>query len=273
MSGNQDLKEQRWNHPVRARLEAGEFVLGLTMTTNCLEAAALGATLGFHFLWIEMEHSPITLETLRAFVLATRGSQAAILARVPVIELWTAKRVMDQGVTGVIFPFTSTAELARTAVAACKYPPLGRRGSGAGLATLTWPEPGNYYDSSDTNILVVCIVEEACSIENIEEIASTPGLDVIFIGTSDLSFSLGLRGRQDDALLQQAISKISAAAVRHGKFLGRPAGTADDVLRYRKEGFQFFQCSTELALMRMGAEEILTPLGIGGISPHKRVLY
>src|SRR5437764_14769675 len=124
-----------WSNPVRARLEAGEFVTALTITTNSIETAARAATLGFDFLWMEMEHSPITLETLRAAVLATRALPAMVFARVPVVELWTAKRVLDQGVSGVIFPFTSTPELAKTAAEACKYPPIGRRGSAASLAT------------------------------------------------------------------------------------------------------------------------------------------
>ena len=133
-----------WSNPVRARLAAGQPVFGVTITTPSIEAAARAATLGFHFLWVEMEHSPITLETLRLIVLATRGLPAAVFARVPVIELWTAKRVLDQGVHGVIFPFTSNAEKAALAASACRYPPLGKRGSGATAAARTWPPPGNY---------------------------------------------------------------------------------------------------------------------------------
>src|SRR3982751_3827072 len=102
-----------WKHPVRSRLQAGEPVLAMTLTTNSVESAALAATLGFDFLWVEMEHSPITLETLRHIVLATRGLAAVPFARVPVNELWTAKRVLDAGVHGVIFPFTGTPEEAR----------------------------------------------------------------------------------------------------------------------------------------------------------------
>ena len=96
---------ETWCNPVRARLQAGQPAFGVTITMPSVEAAAHAATLGFHFLWIEMEHSPITLETLRLMVLATRGLPAAVFARVPVVELWTAKRVLDQGVSGVIFPF------------------------------------------------------------------------------------------------------------------------------------------------------------------------
>ena len=105
--------ESRWINPVKARLQAGQPVFGVTITTSSVEAAAHAATLGFHFLWIEMEHSPVTLETLRLMVLATRGLPAAVFARVPVVELWTAKRVLDQGVSGVIFPFAGTAEKRR----------------------------------------------------------------------------------------------------------------------------------------------------------------
>ncbi|HVB29398.1 MAG TPA: aldolase/citrate lyase family protein, partial [Terriglobia bacterium] len=112
-----------WENPVRKSLREGNPVVGLTITVPSVEVAAQGASLGFDFLWIEMEHSPTTLETLRNMVLATRGLRAVPFARVPVNELWMAKRVLDSGVLGVIFPFTSTPELARQAVAACKYPP------------------------------------------------------------------------------------------------------------------------------------------------------
>ena len=137
----------------------------MTITIASVEAAAHAATLGFHFLWIEMEHSPITLETLRLMVLATRGLPAAVFARVPVVELWTAKRVLDQGVSGVIFPFAGTAEKAARAAAACRYPPAGKRGSGAGAAVRTWPVPGNYYDSADREVFTICVVEEASALD------------------------------------------------------------------------------------------------------------
>jgi 2-keto-3-deoxy-L-rhamnonate aldolase RhmA len=261
-----------WNR-VRARLDAGDFVIGLTVTAGNLDVAALGAQQGFHFLWIEMEHSPITLETLRGMVLATRGLEVSVFARVPVTAVWTAKRVLDQGVSGVIFPFVGDPELARTAAQACRYPPTGLRGSGAGLAASTWPEPGSYYDSADAHILTVCVIEEARALAHIDEIAATPGIDVLFIGTSDLSFSLGLRGRQDEPLLQEAIGTIRAAAHRHHKFLGRPAGSAEQLLRYHHEGFQFFQSVTELGLMRLGAEQILQPLDIYRSPSNQGALY
>jgi 2-keto-3-deoxy-L-rhamnonate aldolase RhmA len=253
-------EQTSWSNPVRARLEAGRPVFGVTIAAPCVETAAQAATLGFHFLWVEMEHSPVTLETLRLIVLAARGLPAAVFARVPVIELWTAKRVLDQGVHGVIFPFTSSAERAACAAAACRYPPVGRRGSGAAAAIRSWPQRTGYHDSADQHVMTICVVEEACAVEDIDAIAATPGLDVIFIGTSDLSFSLGLRGRQNEPALEAAIARIRDAALRHGKFLGRPAASAQLVKRYMEDGFLLFQMPTEVGLMELGARQILEPL-------------
>lgn len=262
-----------WENPVRKRLQEGLPVVAATITTANLDVAAHTANLGFDFLWVEMEHSPITLETLRNMVLATRGLPALTYARVPVNEIWMAKRVLDAGVSGVMFPFTSTPELAAQAAAACRYPPLGRRGSGANLARFCWPERDNYPDSADRNVMVIIIIEEARAVERIDEIAATPGVDVLFIGTSDLSFSLGLRGKQDDPKLQQAIARVVEAGKRHGKFLGRPAVTPEAAREYMGQGFLLFQAPTELGFMAAGAKRYLEPLDKSSDKLPARALY
>jgi 2-keto-3-deoxy-L-rhamnonate aldolase RhmA len=262
-----------WENPVRASLRNGIPVVGATITTTSIEIAAQIADMGFDFLWIEMEHSPITLETARNIILATRGSRTMPFIRVPVNELWTAKRVMDMGALGVIFPFINSAESAKRAADACKYPPVGLRGSGAGLATFRWPAPGGYYDFADKNIMVVTNIEEVAAVENIDAIAATPGIDVLFIGTSDLSFSLGLRGRQDQPALQDAIKKIVRAAHREGKAVGRPLVGASQYEQFVNEGFSFFQAQTELNLLAAGAEAYLKPLGKWRPSVGPRPMY
>jgi 2-keto-3-deoxy-L-rhamnonate aldolase RhmA len=246
---------------VKEKLKKGESVIGIVISVNGVEVAAQAASLGFDFIWLEMEHTPISLETVRNVVLATRGLPAVPLARPPVNELWTAKRVLDAGVLGVIFPFTSTPELARQAAAACRYPPLGLRGSGADLAKFRWNEPENYYDFADENVLVVAVVEDTRALSQIDAIAATPGIDVLFIGTSDLSFSLGLRGAQDDPRLDEAVAKIAAAGKKHGKFMGRPAWTPEQVKKFQAQGFQFFMTATDLDFMAAGATQFLKHFG------------
>ena len=254
--------QEPWESPVRRRLREALPVFGCTMTVGSLDVAARAAAAGFHFLWLELEHSPLTLETVRDIVLATRDLPAVPFARVPVTERWMAKRVLDAGVQGVVFPFVSTPDLARVAADACRYPPAGRRGSGAGLATSCWPEPDAYYDSSDRNVLVAVIIEEEEALARADEIAATPGVDVVFVGTGDLSFSLGLRGQQEHPRVEAAARDVLAAARRHGKVAGRPAGTAEQTRRYIDEGFLFFQAPSDLVLFEAGAQQFLAAHGI-----------
>jgi 2-keto-3-deoxy-L-rhamnonate aldolase RhmA len=263
-----------WENPVKQRLQEGHPIVAATITATSLDVAARVASLGFDFLWVEMEHSPITLETLRNIVLATRALPAQIFARVPVNELWTAKRVLDAGVTGVIFPFTSTPELAAQAVAACRYPPHGRRGSGPVLARTTWPAGAEgYHDSADANVMVITIIEEARAVEAVDQIAATPGIDALFIGTNDLAFSLGLRGKQDHPMLEEAIGRVVAAARRHGKFLGRPVVSLDQIEKHMEQGFRIFQSPTDLAFMADGARAFLEPLGRSASARPRRDFY
>lgn len=271
-STNQDRIDPLEN-PVRRRLREGKSVIGVTLSVNHVETAAQVASMGFDFLWVEMEHSPIGLDTLRQMVLATRGLPAVPFARVPVNALWTAKRVLDSGVLGVIFPFTSTPELARQAAEACRYPPLGRRGSGAGLATFRWPVGEGYYDWADRNVVSVAVIEEESAIAHIEDIASTPGLDVLFVGPSDLSFSMGLRGDMAHPRVTAAMHRVREVARAHGKCAGRVATSPEDIRRAVDEGFQFLQTGTELNLMAAGAKELLAPLGRWQSPDRSRPLY
>jgi 2-keto-3-deoxy-L-rhamnonate aldolase RhmA len=204
---------------------------------------------------------------------AHANCKALPFARVPVNEIWAAKRVLDAGVLGVMFPFTSTAELARQAVAACRYPPQGRRGSGAGRARFRWRAPEGYYDFADQSIMVVVIVEEAQALEEIDAIAATPGVDVIFVGTSDLAFALGYRGQQDHPKVQEALKKIVAAGRAHGKILGAPADDSDQVRKLLEQGSLFFQTTTELSSMARATRQLIEPLGKAAAAPTKEALY
>ena len=273
MPESEGASQGLWENPVRKTMREGKPVFGVTLTVPSVEIAAQAANLGFDFLWIEMEHSPITLETLRNMVLATRGLPAVPFARVPVNEIWTAKRVLDSGALGVVFPFTSTPELARQAAAACKYPPAGRRGSGAGLATFRWPAPEGYHDFADRNVLVVVVVEEVRAVEEIDAITATPGIDVIFVGASDLSFSMGLRGKQDHPQVDAALEKIAATARKAGKFVGLPTADPAQIKKRLDQGFLFFQTATELGLLTSGARLLLGHFGRAPAAPTGKALY
>ena len=265
--------QDQWENPVRKLLKEGKPVIAGTVTIASVDVAAQMANMGFDLIWIEMEHSPITLETARDMILATRGLKAMPFIRVPVNELWTAKRALDMGAIGIIFPFTSTPELAKQAAAATKYPPEGKRGYAAGLPSFRWPSPEGYPAFANRNVMTIVIVEEERALANLDAIAATPGIDVLFIGTNDLSQSLGVGGQMDHPKMKAAIDKILAAGKKYNLPVGRPAGTQELIKRYLAEGFQFIQGPSDLVMLSGGARPLLDSLGKSGIDPKSRPLY
>lgn len=246
-------------NPVKKALREGKVVLGATVTLANPDIAATLASSGYDFLWIEMEHSPVTLESVRSMILATRGLPGVPFTRVPVNEPWMAKRVLDAGSLGVIFPFTSSRELAEQAVRSCKYPPLGVRGFGPGFAAARWGRNGaDYVKFANDNVLVIIMIEQKQAVEKIEEIASVPGIDVLMIGVNDLSFSLGVGGKPTDPIVEEAVSKVLAAGQKHHLPVGYPTGNPAEINRRIAQGFRFFQASSDLGLMSAGARQVLS---------------
>ncbi|MBI5084429.1 MAG: aldolase [Acidobacteria bacterium] len=251
-------------NPVKKTLKEGGVVIGGTIQAANPDTAAIMAGAGFDFLWIEGEHSPITLETTRNIILLTQGRKAVPFTRVPVNELWTAKRMLDVGSLGVIFPFTDTADLARQAVAACKYPPAGRRGYGPGLASFRWPVPEGYPKWANDNVMVIVIVERPVAIDHIEEIAAVPGLDVIFIGLNDLSYNYGVPGQLTAPVMRAAVERVMSAAKKHNLPVGGPAGAAD-VKRMLAEGYRFLQGPSDLSLLQSAARDFFSSIKAAGV--------
>jgi 2-keto-3-deoxy-L-rhamnonate aldolase RhmA len=248
-------------NPVKKALKEGKVVIGATVTATSPDVAASLAGVGFDFLWIEMEHSGLTLETARSMILATRGLKAMPFTRIPINEPWLAKRVLDIGSLGVVFPFTSTRELAEQAVKACKYPPLGIRGYGPGLAAPRWGMSGaDYAKFANENVMVIVIIEQKLAIDNIEEIAAVPGIDVLFIGANDLSFSLGVGGNINSPIVEEAMSKVLAAGKKHNIPVGFPSGNPAEINKRIAQGFRFFQGTSDLGMMMAGARDTLSKI-------------
>ena len=257
-------------NPVKKVLKEGGVVIGGTVQSSNPDTAAIMANAGFDFLWIEGEHSPLTLETMRNIILLTQGRKAVPFTRVPVNEVWTAKRMLDIGSLGVIFPFTDSVELARQAVAACKYPPQGKRGVGPGMAALRWAAPGGYVKWANDNVMVIVIVERPSAVEQIEEIAAVPGIDVIFIGLNDLSYNLGVGGDLRAPVMKAAVEKVMKAAKKNGIAVGGPGG-AGEIKQMVAEGFRFIQGPSDLSLLQTGVREFFAGVKATGVARKEPV--
>lgn len=255
------FSQKAYINPMKKKLKEGKVVVGATITVGNPDVAVALAGSGVDFLWIEMEHSPLTLESVRSMILATRGLNAVPFVRVPVNEPWQAKRVMDIGCYGVIFPFSGTKELVQQAVASCKYPPQGIRGFSPTLAGIRWDMTGKEYaDMANDNIVVITIIEQKAAIENIEEIAAVPGVDVLFIGVNDLSYSLGVGGQLNNPIVEEAVDKVIAAGKKFNVTVGYPSGSPEQIKKLIKRGIRFFQGPGDLGLLRAAAEQMVKQL-------------
>ena len=247
-----------FHNPVKKALQEGKVVIGAGVNMGSADAAATLADAGFDFVWIEMEHSPITLESAREMILVTRGLKAVPFIRVPAKRHWLAKRALDIGSLGVIFPFVSTRQQAQQAVAACKYPPEGIRGFGPTLAAARWGlSSSDYAGWANENVMVITLIESKEGVENIEEIASVPGIDVLFIGTSDLSYSLDVGGQVAHPRVEQAVARVLAAGKKYKVPVGYPTGDPAQMKKRVKQGFRVFLVGSDVTLLRAGARHLL----------------
>ena len=264
-----------WENPVKKRLREGLPVVAATITVASPEVAAHTATLGFDFLWIEMEHSPITLETLRNIVLATRGLPALTFARVPVNEIWTAKRVLDAGVSGVMFPFTSTPELAAQAAAACRYPPHGRRGSGAGAGALHVARPRGRLSRFRRRERDGDHHHRRGARRGAHRRDRGHARRGRAVHRHQRSFVFARAARQPGR--SQAARRPSRAlwkpASGTASFWGRPATTPEIAQHYMEQGFLLFQAPTDMGFMAAGARRYLEPLDKSSDKAAPRGLY
>lgn len=181
---------------LRARLQAGDTLLGCWLAMASPIAGEIIGRAGFDFAMIDNEHGPATLSENRQMIPALEAAGTGVLMRVPSHDPAYVKRVLDLGIEGIMFPSVSSASAGAAAVAACHYPPRGVRGYGMGLARIGGYgfDKADYLDSIAERLLVVCQIETPEGVDAIPTLAALGGIDVLFIGPYDLSASLGRLG-------------------------------------------------------------------------------
>lgn len=243
---------------IKERLASGEVVLGTVVTvpspTN-VEALVLA---GVDWLWLDMEHSPIGLETLQTLMAVTNGSNVANLVRVPWNDPVYIKRVLDAGADGIIVPLVTDAAQARSAVEASLYPPQGIRGVGLARAQGYGATLNEYLQQANDDVAVVVQIEHQAAVEVIDEIAATPGLAATLIGPYDLSGSMGLLGQVGHPRVQEAVAKIVASCRAAKLPIGMFVGDADQAAARAAEGIQLLAINVDINMLRQAYTDALT---------------
>jgi 2-keto-3-deoxy-L-rhamnonate aldolase RhmA len=228
---------------VKLKLARGEQVVGGTVSSADVDIYCAMAGAGFDFLWIEMQHSPLTYAQVATMIRACPGPALPFI-RVPDGTEGDIQKAVDIGALGVIVPMVDTLAKIRNSITFAKYPPLGKRSQGGGQYGALWGR--NYRATANDNIMVVAMIENPEGVALVDEIAGLDGVDVVFVASSDLSSFTGLR--QGDPEYEAMVTRIRDATLKAGKFVAGPSAW-----KGTREGYTFFQGPPDTALIRSGA--------------------
>lgn len=237
---------------LKTRWAAGDITLGAwCMMPGAMSAEALGKA-GFDWVLIDMQHGCMDYETALAMIRAVDLSDAVPIVRVPWNDPGIIGRVLDAGALGVVIPMIQSAADARRAVEACLYPPAGSRSFGPVRVGLR-DGPG-YFSTANARVAVIPMIETTQALEEVEQIATTPGVDALFVGPFDLSIALGLPPGDNDGepVFDAAIARVAAAAKAAGVATAVLSNARVAPLRL-KQGFQMVSVVTDINALTLAA--------------------
>ena len=196
---------------------------------------------GYDGIWLENEHNTWDQRELERMFAMHHLADIDCVVRPAYLGKTQLYHLLEQGATGVLVPHVSNRESARFLVNALKFPPLGDRGmDGAGLDNDFFLQGTQHYpDQANRDTIVVVQIETVEALENVEEIAAVKGIDVLFIGPSDLALRLDCAMDWAEPKMQAAQKRIAAAAAKNGIHWGRPTGTTEDMTRLLEAGARF----------------------------------
>lgn len=208
---------------LKARMKVGATALGVWLELGSPAAAELLAQVGYDFAIMDMEHGPHSVGDCISLMQAMRGTSCLPIVRVPWNDHVIIKRVLDAGVRGVMVPSINTSEEAEAAVAACRYPPRGRRGIATSMvrASAYGLQLQEYLERFEREeLLVICQIETRQAVENVEAIAAVEGVDILFIGPNDLAADAGFFNQMDAPEVEALVSRVEEVATAAGVMLG-----------------------------------------------------
>lgn len=226
---------------MKARLLAGSPSYGASVMIPSPHLVEMLGHAGFDWVLIDCEHGTISLESVELMAMAAEAAGITAIARPATNSASHILQVMDRGVMGVQVPHVNTAADARRAVQAVKYHPQGERGLAVGTRSSLYGFSGplsDYVAAANRETLVCVQLEDAEGIRNADEILQVEGVDVFFIGPSDLSQSMGHPGNPKAPEVHAAITSTMAKIVAAGKIPGLPA-TPESIRSVQQQGARY----------------------------------
>jgi 2-keto-3-deoxy-L-rhamnonate aldolase RhmA len=240
----------------KAAIAAGTRQIGLWSSLSSNIGAEIVGDSGFDWILFDTEHSPNEVPGLIEQLQAAALGTATPVVRPAWNDAVLIKRILDTGAQSVLVPFVQTPEEAQRAVAACRYPPAGIRGTAGTTRASRYGRVSDYLKRANEEICVLVQIETGEALGRVDDIAAVEGVDGVFVGPNDLSASMGhlgdMRHRDVQQAIEQALTRIRGA--------GKPAGiltsNEEDARRYIELGYTFVAVGSDVGLLARGADAL-----------------
>jgi len=237
-----------------ARLRAGETVYSGWCSLASPLILEIVAREGFNTVAIDGQHGLWDYEAIRIGIAAIRQGGAAPIVRIPLDDFGGASRALDWGAEGIVAPMINNATVAKRFVDACKFPPVGERSWGPHRAMMLAgiSDPKVYLRDANDNVVTIAMIETQEAMDNLDAIAAVPGIDMLFVGPSDLSITLTKGAELDphSKIVEAANDKVLAACKKAGKIAGLYCATAERAVEVSKRGFRYCAVGNDLGFVR-----------------------
>jgi 4-hydroxy-2-oxoheptanedioate aldolase len=247
-----DMPQNRF----KRALAASTPQIGLWMSLASPAATEIAAGAGFDWLLLDMEHSPNELPDIAHHLRAAEGGTAEPVVRVPWNEPVIVKRLLDIGARTLLFPFVQSADEARRAVAATRYPPHGIRGFAGTTRANRYGRVADYAKRASEEICVLVQCETRKAVADIAAIAAIAGIDGIFIGPADLAADMGHLADTQHAEVQAAILDAGKRIRAAGKAPGFLSVREDETRRVLDAGFLFVAVGSDAGVLARQSEAL-----------------
>ncbi|MFF4622767.1 HpcH/HpaI aldolase family protein [Nonomuraea jabiensis] len=234
--------------------------LGTWIKLSSPESVEIMAHAGFDFVVIDLEHTTLDLGAASTHIAMARALGVDPLVRVPDHGLSVIQRVLDAGAAGVVVPHVDTVQQARAVVRATCFPPRGDRGSGGTSRAGRWGllPRADYLKYGNEQALCVVQLESEVAIRNTREILALDGIGAAFVGTADLSMSMGVAAGSDE--VDRLATSALAAAAAAGVPIGTASATSDQARAALARGYDYVVVSNDTSILASGGRAIVNAL-------------
>lgn len=242
---------------LKERLKSGEKLLGTMVTTiDTPDFMKVLKNCGYDYVLIDCEHGSYSFDAVSRMIGVARPIGLPVLVRIPEIRREHVLKFMEMGASGLLLPNTESAEQAKKLVEYSKYAPMGKRGVSLSRPHADFKKVNGkeYMAQANAETILMCQIESAQGVQNVESIIGVDGIDVAFVGPNDMSQDYGILGEFENPIMISALNRVLEAAKAAGKVAGVHFGKEDPVAKWAKAGYQMNMCNSDIGLLSAGAK-------------------